>query len=150
MSKLDILHLEKKETWETPAHIFDSLNAEFNFTLDPCCNEQNAKCKTYFTKEDNGLTQNWAGHRVFMNPPYGRALKFWIEKAYNEWKTNNTLIVGLIPADVTDTAYFWDYVYKIAEIRFIKGRLKFKGVNTKGELIHNKSAPFPSMIVIWK
>jgi len=150
MTKIDIKHLAKKEIWQTPADLFLSLNKEFNFTLDPCCLPENAKCKTYFTKKENGLLQSWAGHTVFMNPPYGRELKHWIIKAHNEFKEHNITIVGLIPADKSDTSYFWEHIYNIAEIRYLKGRLKFKGVNSKGKLISNNPAPFPSMLVIWK
>lgn len=73
--------------WATPQTFFDELNKEFNFTLDPCATPQNAKCKRYFTKEINGLAQSWQGEIVFCNPPYGRDLKNWVEKAYNETKT---------------------------------------------------------------
>ena len=80
------------------------------------------------------------GYRVFCNPPYSQISK-WVEKAFYESKTDNTVIVLLIPSR-TDTRYFHDYIYNRAEIRFIKGRLKF------GESIN--SAPFPSMVVIFR
>lgn len=70
--------------WATPQAFFDELNAEFNFTLDPCATSENAKCARYFTKEDDGLAQSWSGERVFCNPPYGRDINKWVEKAYNE------------------------------------------------------------------
>ena len=129
--------------WETPREYFDKLNEEFNFTLDPCATKENAKCKKFYTKEDNGLKKEWEGERVFCNPPYGKEIKKWVEKCFDE-KNKAELIVMLIPAR-TDTAYFHDWIYNKAEIRFIKGRIKF--------LVNNKekgSAPFPSMIVIYK
>jgi site-specific DNA-methyltransferase (adenine-specific) len=86
------------------------------------------------------LRQDWGGHVVFCNPPYGRELPKWVEKAYNESKKPGTTEVMLIPAR-TDTRYFHDYIYHKAEIRFIKGRLKFGG--------SKNSAPFPSMVVIY-
>ena len=58
--------------WETPQKLFDELNQEFHFNLDPCCTKENAKCKNHFTKLENGLNQDWQGYRVFCNPPYGR------------------------------------------------------------------------------
>lgn len=134
-------------TWETPQDFFDELNKEFNFTLDPCATPETAKCKKFYTKEDDGLAQDWGGEAVFCNPPYGSAIKDWVRKCYMQ-STNTflaTLVVMLIPAR-TDTKYFHEYIYKKpnVEIRFIKGRLKFKG-KQKG----SGSAPFPSMIVIF-
>ena len=70
--------------WATPQDFYDRLNKEFNFNLDPCSTKENAKCNKFFTIEDDGLSQSWTGHNVFMNPPYGREIKFWIEKALNE------------------------------------------------------------------
>ena len=125
--------------WATPQDLFDSLNKEFNFTLDPCASEENHKCDLYFTMHDDGLKQSWAGHRVFCNPPYGREIAKWVKKASDE--SENALVVLLIPAR-TDTVYFHDYIYNKAEVRFIRGRLKFNN--------HKNAAPFPSMIVIFR
>jgi len=60
--------------WETPDEVFADLHAEFEFTLDPCCTPETAKCDAYFTPEDDGLAQDWGRERVFMNPPYGRKI----------------------------------------------------------------------------
>lgn len=128
------------DLWATPQDFFDKLNSEFGFTLDPCATKANAKCGKYYTKEEDGLQQDWGGHVVFCNPPYGRELPKWVEKAYNESKKPGTTVVMLIPAR-TDTRYFHDYIYHKAEIRFLKGRLKF------GD--SKNSAPFPSMVVIY-
>ena len=130
------------EEWATPQVFFDELNKEFDFTLDPCATIKNAKCKRFFTKEVDGLKQSWKGERVFCNPPYGRQLCKWVEKAYNESLLGGgTLVVMLIPAR-TDTKYFHEYIYGKAEIRFIRGRLHFN---------ESKSgAPFPSMVVIMR
>jgi len=135
------LFSSKKHDWETPQDLYEELDKEFNFNLDPCSSDSNHKCDKYFTIEDNGLEQDWRGHNVFVNPPYGRQIKHWVEKSYNEGQKPNTTVVMLIPAR-TDTRYFHDYIYHKAEIRFIKGRLKFSE--------SKNSAPFPSMIVIFK
>ena len=124
--------------WETPKYLYDQLDKEFNFTLDPCCTEQSAKCEKYYTKEDDGLKQDWSKDIVFMNPPYGREIPKWIKKAYNE-SLKGAIVVCLIPAR-TDTRYWWNYIFPYAEIRFIKGRLKF---------IQENYAPFPSAVVIF-
>lgn len=127
--------------WATPIKFFEELNKEFNFTLDPCANSQNHKCKKFYTIEDNGLIQDWKGEVVFCNPPYGKELPLWVKKCYEEHKKNNITVVMLIPAR-TDTRYFHDYIYNQSEIRFVKGRLKFNDCK--------QSAPFPSMVVIYK
>ncbi|WP_193793318.1 phage N-6-adenine-methyltransferase [Clostridium botulinum] len=136
-----VMFSSETDLWATPQDFFDKLNKEFNFDLDPCATKENAKCSKYFTKEIDGLKQDWGGYKVFCNPPYGREISKWVEKAYKESKKENTTVVMLIPAR-TDTKYFHSYIYhKAKEIRFIKGRLKFG--NAKN------SAPFPSMVVIF-
>lgn len=131
----------KDMTWETPQDFYDKLDEEFKFNLDPCATPETAKCNKYFTKEDDGLKQSWGGYKVFCNPPYGSEIKNWVRKCSEEAK--HAKVVMLIPAR-TDTAYFHDYIYNKAEIRFVRGRLKFKG-KQKG----SGSAPFPSMVVIF-
>lgn len=132
------LYSSRTEEWATPQYLFDQLNAEFEFTLDPCCTHENAKCKKHFTKEENGLAQSWEKERVFCNPPYGRTVGSWVKKCST---ANAELVVLLLPAR-TDTAWFHDYLYGKSEIRFIRGRLKY------GEAVN--SAPFPSMICIFR
>lgn len=131
----------KTDQWSTPQDFFDKLNEEFHFDLDPCADEFNHKCDTYYTVEDDGLQQDWEGHIVFCNPPYGSVIKDWVQKCYEESQKPNTTVVMLIPAR-TDTKYFHEYIYHKAEIRFIKGRLKF------GD--SKNAAPFPSMVVIYR
>lgn len=139
----EVMFSSKTDQWATPQDFFDKLNDEFNFTLDPCADESNHKCDLYYTKEQNGLIQKWGGQRVFCNPPYGREIGKWVQKCFEESKNKNTICVMLIPAR-TDTRWFHDYIYQKpnVEIRFVRGRLKF------GD--SNNSAPFPSMVVIFK
>lgn len=129
----------KSDEWSTPTGFYEELNKEFDFTLDPCANFENHKCDKYYTLQDDGLRQNWEGQTVFVNPPYSN-IKVWAKKCYEESKKDNTIIVLLMPSR-TDTKYFHEYIYKKAELRFIKGRLKFG--NSKN------SAPFPSMLAIY-
>ncbi len=130
----------KTEEWATPQAFFDELNKEFNFNVDVCATKQNAKCKQFFSKESDGLKENWTwyGGWKWMNPPYGREIGKWVKKASEMRDT-----VCLLPAR-TDTRWFHDYIYKKknVEVRFIKGRLKF------GD--SKNSAPFPSMVVIFR
>lgn len=136
----NILFSSKTDEWSTPQYVFDDLNNEFNFTLDPCATKENHKVSNYLTKERNGLAISWGGERVFCNPPYSQIDK-WVEKAYRETRNDNTIVVLLIPSR-TDTRYFHNYINHRAEIRFVKGRLKF------GD--SKNAAPFPSMIVIFR
>ena len=136
----NVLFSRQSDEWETPKDVFEGLNAEFHFTLDPCATEQTAKCEKYYTAEQDGLKYSWGGQRVFCNPPYSK-IRLWVQKCYQESLKPNTVVVMLIPAR-TDTRYFHDYIYHRAEIRFIKGRIKFS--NAKW------NAPFPAMIVIFR
>ena len=134
------LFTSNSDEWSTPKYLYDDLDKVFHFTLDPCATKENHLCEKYYTKEDNGLAQDWTGETVFCNPPYSE-IKYWVEKCYKEYETNGATVVMLIPVR-TDTRYFHEYIYHKAEIEFIKGRLHFS--NSKN------SAPFPSMIVIYE
>ncbi len=137
----------KNQAWCTPQDLFDKLHLEFNFQLDPAATKLTTKCANFYTPETDGLLNPWTvgeDEAVFCNPPYGRAIKDWVKKAYIE-SQNGTTIVLLIPAR-TDTTYFHDYIYGRAEIRFLRGRLKF--TDDYGTPSKN-SAPFPSMLAIY-
>lgn len=132
----------RTDEWETPQDFFDELNKEFNFDLDVCADDKNHKCDQYFTREQDGLKQSWDGHVVYCNPPYGREIGDWVAKCFREvYAVSCKCAVMLLPAR-TDTKWFHNYIYNKAEIRFIRGRLKFGG--------SKNSAPFPSMIVVFR
>ena len=135
----DLMFSSKTDLWATPQDLFNEVDNEFHFDLDVCALPENAKCKRYFSPEMDGLKQDWTGV-CWCNPPYGREIGKWVEKAYNT-SLNGYTVVMLLPAR-TDTKWFHNYIYNIAEIRFLKGRLKFGNCNN--------SAPFPSMIVVFK
>ena len=138
----EVMFSSKTDQWSTPQSFFDTLNEEFSFTLDPCADEFNHKCKRYFTKKEDGLVQDWGGEIVFCNPPYGREIGKWVEKCFLEVHQGNcSCAVMLIPSR-TDTKWFHKYINNKAEVRFIQGRLKF------GD--SQNSAPFPSMIVVFR
>ena len=132
----EVMFSSATDLWETPQDFFDILNDEFHFDIDVCALPENAKCGKFYSPEDDGLSKNWGG-TCWCNPPYGRKIGEWVKKA----SESNATVVMLLPAR-TDTKWFHDYIYHKTEIRFIKGRLKFG--NSKN------SAPFPSMIVIFK
>jgi site-specific DNA-methyltransferase (adenine-specific) len=138
----EVMFSSKTDQWATPQWFFDELDEEFKFTLDPCADRFNHKCSKYYTKEQDGLSKDWGGETVFCNPPYGREIPQWVQKCFDEVYSGRCLCaVMLIPAR-TDTQWFHKYIYKRAEIRFVKGRLKF-GDSTN-------SAPFPSMVVVFR
>lgn len=131
--------MSERIDWATPQGLFDKLNDEFDFTLDPCATEVNAKCRKFYTLRENGLAQDWSNERVFMNPPYGRVIGDWMKKAYSE-SLKGALVVCLIPCR-TDTEWWHTWVMRAKQIRFIKGRLYFDDGDGR--------APFPSAIVVF-
>jgi phage N-6-adenine-methyltransferase len=135
--------------WTTPVEFWEELNREFSFTLDAAALEQSTLvCDNWYGPDHNdllrrdALLRNWheddMDGTVWLNPPYGRAIKLFMAKANEEAKRGAT-VVCLVPAR-TDTNWWWDSCIQ-HEVRFIKGRLKFGG---------NKPAPFPSALVIMK
>ena len=124
-----VMFLSQKIDYKTPDKLFLELNKEFAFTFDPCP----------LNPKFDGLKIEW-GKRNFVNPPYGREIKKWIKKGYEEW-LKGKIVVFLIPSR-TDTKWWHEYIMKANEIRFIKGRLKFNNMKNY--------APFPSCIVIFK
>ena len=138
----ELMFSSKSDEWGTPQDLYDELNKTYNFTLDPCATKDNAKCSKFYTIEEDGLSKDWEGHTVFVNPPYTRgAIGKWVKKAFEEGKKDKTTVVCLIPSR-TDTKYWHDYCMNAAHIHFIKGRLKFEGEA-------NNSAPFPSAVVVF-
>ena len=127
-----------KSDWGTPLYFFQRLDEIYNFTLDPCANNLNAKCKNYFDRD--GLKKDWSNNSVFVNPPYGRNIGNWVKKGYEEGLKENTMVVMLLPCR-TDTRWWHDYCMKAEKVFFVKGRLIFDGAVN--------SAPFPSCVVVF-
>lgn len=140
MANLEPLMTSKSQSWLTPLWLFDLLDSEFNFDLDPCATDENTLCDNWYTEEQNGLIQPWRGN-AFVNFPYSDAA-LWVKKAYEEAKSGNCTAVLLMPSR-TDTRYFWNYC-RYGEIRLLPGRLKFE--NEEGT---KNSAPFPSCLTIF-
>lgn len=139
VKSLSVHFSSKTCLWETPQDFFEKLDAEFGFTLDVCAIPANAKCKRFFTPRIDGLKQEWRGV-CWMNPPYGREIARWVEKAHESARCG-TIVVCLLPAR-TDTAWWHSFVMQASEIRFVRGRLKFVGASS--------SAPFPSAVVVFR
>ena len=129
----------KSVEYETPDEIWEPLNDEFGFTLDVAARPENAKCETYFTELDDGLSQEWEGV-CWMNPPFGRVMQKWVRKAHAAWN-NGATVVALIPAR-TNTKWWHDCIQDIAEVRFIRGEVKFKGFD--------RGLWMPMAVIIWQ
>jgi phage N-6-adenine-methyltransferase len=136
---LKVYHRSLTIEWGTPQRFFDAYDAEFHFTLDVCAKPENAKCARYFTEADDGLAQPWEG-ACWMNPPYGKTIGLWVQKAYESAQAGAT-IVSLLPVR-TDTKWWQRYCIPPAEIRFVAGRITFVGASNP--------APFPNAVVIFR
>ena len=134
--------VSKTDDWSTPKELFDKYDSKYHFGLDAAASNENKLCENYFgldhidpAKRD-GLTAEWAGYgTIWCNPPYGRIIGKWVEKAF----TADNTVVLLLPAR-TDTIWFHELWSRASDIRFIKGRLKFGGSKI--------AAPFPSLVAI--
>ena len=115
-----------KTKWATDGALYSELDKEFRFTLDPCP----------LNPIVDGLVIPWKGERVYCNPPYGRGVSRWLEKAQEA-----EIAVYLLPSR-TDTRWWHDYAMKADEIRFVRGRLRFND--------SKNSAPFPSVLLIYR
>jgi phage N-6-adenine-methyltransferase len=133
--------ITQKDKWGTDPKIYKPLNAEFGFTLDPCCEADTALCEKYYTQKENGLIQDWQGETVYCNPPYSKGnIDLWMEKCYNESLKPNTTVVALVP--VSTSARWWHaWVMNKAEMRFIEGRVRFVAAPF--------TAPFSSVILVF-
>jgi phage N-6-adenine-methyltransferase len=132
----------RTDDWATPQPVFDALDAEFGFDLDVCADASNAKCRRFFSAAEDGLAQEWSG-TVWLNPPYGRhggGIAAWMEKA-RESAAAGATVVCLVPAR-TDTRWWHESAMAAAEVRLVKGRLKFGA--------GNGPAPFPSAVVVFR
>lgn len=136
------MYSSDRSDWETPPEIFIPLDREFHFQVDVCATPQTAKCSDFLAPEDDALTRCWSlWDTCWMNPPYGRTIGKWVQKAY-ETAQDGATVVCLLPAR-TDTAWWHDFCMK-GEIRFLRGRVHFLSYGAPGA-----AAPFPSAIVVF-
>jgi site-specific DNA-methyltransferase (adenine-specific) len=132
-------NLEHSDHWATPKELYNNLKKEFNFDFDPCP----------LNSDFNGLIIEW-GKSNFINPPYSRKLKEdFVIKSIEESKKGK-LCVMLLPVSTSTKLFHKIILPNAKEIRFLEGRVKFLGINTKGEYVTNKSPMHDSMIVIFK
>jgi site-specific DNA-methyltransferase (adenine-specific) len=129
---------ENTDEWETPDKLFKKLDDEFHFTLDSCASDENHKVDNYYTIKTDGLRSPWSGV-VWCNPPYSN-IADWIKKGYEEAQKGCTVVMLIYSK--TDTKYWHNHVMKADEIRFIKGRVTFKGAKN--------TSPAPSSIIVFR
>lgn len=131
----------ESQEWYTPKEVVDSVIAALGeIDIDPCSNSHenpNVPAKVYYTKEDDGLSKDWYG-RLYMNPPYGRDVKKWADKALAEIAAGRVTEAVILVAARTDTRAFEALADTCRCWCAVKGRLKFSGCEN--------SAPFPSAI----
>lgn len=130
---------------------YEPLHARFGFTVDVAAAEHNAKCARYYTREDDGLTQSWAGEVVWCNPPYSE-IGPWVQKA---WQETTATVVMLVPANRTEVPWWQELVEPYRDrpgsrlrVEFLPGRLRFKRpgeVDTRGH-----RPPFGCVLLIWQ
>jgi len=137
-------NLVASDNWATPKTLYDKLDKEFHFDFDPC-----PLSTGEITPDNDGLLKDW-GQCNFVNPPYSRKLKeAFVKKGIEESKKGKRCVF-LLPVS-TSTVLFHDYILpNISEpIRFLRGRVKFEGINTFGERVSNKCGMHDSMIAIF-
>lgn len=108
--KADVMFSSKSDNWATPQWLFDQLHAEFDFTLDVCADAQNAKCHSFFSQEQDGLSQVWNG-RVWCNPPHGRVIGNWVKKCA-EYAQGGGLLLCCSPPARTPGGFMNTYMEK--------------------------------------
>lgn len=137
---MKVHYSSEKHTWETPQDFFEEIDNIFKFNLDCCAEQETAKVKEFYSKEQDALQQDWHGV-VWCNPPYGREQIKFINKALDEHKKHDSTVVLLIPAR-PDTKVWQDIIFPNAnQVCFIRGRLKFGGAEY--------NAPFPCALVVF-
>lgn len=133
-----------RDDWETPAWIFSELDREFSFTLDAAATRLTRKVERFIGPEEDGLKTPWGGpgSRVWLNPPYGRAVKHWVRRAYEQSREGAVVVVLVFSR--TDTSWWHEYAMKASEIRFVRGRLRFL---QDGE--EKDPSPAPSCLLVF-
>lgn len=126
--------------WETPPELFAHWHRIFSFTVDACAYPHNAKLPNFWTEQDDGLAQDWTQHRVWMNPPYGRPIGKWVQKAAESAEAG-AVVVALLPVR-TDSRWWQTWVAPKANyIWYHPGRVRFVGAES--------GATFPSAIAVY-
>ncbi|MDZ7732222.1 MAG: DNA N-6-adenine-methyltransferase [Acidimicrobiia bacterium] len=139
----------------TTAEVFEPLDRRFgHFTVDVAAAAHNTKVAHYWTVEQDGLAQDWGGHRVWCNPPYS-SIEPWVRKAWAE-RHRAELVVMLLPANRTEQRWWQDLVEPYRDrprsplsVEFLGGRLRFL---TRGQTVigPDERPPFGCCLLIWR
>ncbi len=132
-----------------PPEVFAVWHERFGFTIDVAAAVHNAKLPRYYTINDDGLSQDWSGERVYCNPPYS-SIEPWVKKAH---MSGADLVVMLLPANRTEQAWWqrWiepDRLVGAITVEFLPGRLRFLKPGQK-RIAPNERPPFGCCLVIW-
>jgi phage N-6-adenine-methyltransferase len=138
----------------TSPEVFEPLQDRFGFTIDVAAAAHNTKCRRFFSADDDGLSQSWAGERVWCNPPYSNIAE-WVAKAWREWFDGAELIVMLLPANRTEQVWWQDMVEPYRDrhgsalrTEFFRGRLRFIA-HDADEVRPNERPPFGCVLLVW-
>ena len=140
----------------TTPEVFDPLNERFRFTIDVAASVENTKCKRFYDLESNGLSQSWAGERVWCNPPYSD-IEPWVEKARVEVAADDCpLAILLVPANRTEQGWWQRQVEPIRDrpmgvlsVEFLPGRLRFLAPGALA-IKPNERPPFGCCLLIFE
>lgn len=149
----DLMFSSESIEWGTPWWLYDVLDEEFSFDVDVCAREEDSLAPECFTPDMDSLSLEWTpGRTYFMNPPYGREISKWIEKARNS-ADQGAMVVCLLPGRI-DTRWFWSFCSE-GEVRILKGRLKFRDITPYPDDFPEEKkqnvtvAAFPSIVVVF-
>lgn len=124
------------------------------FTIDVAAAAHNTKCERYYTREDNGLAQSWAGERVWCNPPYSDIYP-WIHKAWEEHEGTRGIVM-LLPANRTEQRWWQKLVEphrdqpdSALSVEFLPGRMRFLRPG-QTEIGPNERPPFGCCLLVWR
>lgn len=127
--------------YETPQWLVERIRTAFGGTidLDPCTTLKNPVGATrFYAPPDDGIALPWHSERIYVNPPYGRTIRHWAQKAIQEaWACQ---VILLVPAR-TDARWFQELAREANRVIFIAGRIQFVTGGAPG------NAPFPSALV---
>lgn len=135
----------------TDPALFAELHARFRFTVDVAAH--NARCARFYDRAADGLAQDWAGERVWCNPPYS-AVGPWVSKAWAS-HTSAELVVMLLPANRTEQGWWQDQVEPYRDrpgspltVEFLRGRLRFVRAG-RTSIGPNERPPFGCCLLVW-
>lgn len=148
--------IDMRDDRGTTAELFNPLHERFRFTIDVAAAAHNAKCERFYSIEDDGLAQSWAGERAWCNPPYSDITP-WVAKAWSEYRSGGAeLIVMLLPGNRAEQGWWQELVEPHRDgrcacalrVEFLPGRPRFIRPGS-AEVGPNERPPFGCCLLIW-